>query len=294
MNFAYVRSLISLILASLAASAAATLGSPAGANAGAEQPAGSGSVTIALLPKGTGLASLGTLEEFAPGLMSAGIGSVPAAQTYLDITQGNRVSESLYDGMLPFVRFSATGVAPVDWTAITERAGGRAGDVVPGLLASMLEREGLASAAERATGPGQLIAANRDGRIEPYRGRCPLAGCPALTVEEVTIAELERRCAGLDGDELLIAIERPPPLFRTLTIGIAGEGFGGLLTSDSTRTNGLVTSTDLAPTILYRLGVPVPDEMNGQPIRSGSERAIAGLIDLERRYEVTGIGVPRW
>ena len=55
-----------------------------------------------------------------------------------------------------------------------------------------------------------------------------------------------------------------------------------------------MTSTDLAPTILDRLGVPVPDEMNGQPIRSGSERDIAGLIDLERRYEVTGSGVARW
>ena len=261
---------------------------PAAAPADAQSETEAARVTIALLPKGTGLASLGTLEEFAPGLMSAGIGSVPAAQTYLDIIQGNRVSESLYDGVLPFVRFSATGVAPADWTAITERAGSAPADMVPGLLASTLEREGLASAAERATGLGQLIAAKRDGRIEPYRGRCPQAGCPALTVEEVTIAELERRAAGLDGDELLIAIERPPPLFRTLTIGMAGEGFGGLLTSDSTRTDGLVTSTDLAPTILDRLGVPVPDEMNGQPIRSGSERDIAGLIDLERRYEVTG------
>ena len=30
--------------------------------------------------------------------MSAGLGTVPAEQTYLDIGQGNRVFDSLYDG----------------------------------------------------------------------------------------------------------------------------------------------------------------------------------------------------
>ena len=37
----------------------------------------------------------------SPGLMSAGLGSVPAEQTYLDIGQGNRVFDSLYDSDLP-------------------------------------------------------------------------------------------------------------------------------------------------------------------------------------------------
>ena len=38
---------------------------------------------------------------FSPGLMSAGLGTVPAEQTYLDIGQGNRVFDSLYDDELP-------------------------------------------------------------------------------------------------------------------------------------------------------------------------------------------------
>ena len=80
----------------------------------------------------------------------------------------------------------------------------------------------------------------------------------------------------------------PPAPVPDLSIGIAGEGFDGLLTSDSTRTDGLVTSTDVAPTILDRLGVPVPPEMNGQPIRSTGERDVGAVIDLEQRLEVTG------
>ena len=37
----------------------------------------------------------------AVGLLSAGIGSVPAAQTWIDIGQGARLNESLYDEGLP-------------------------------------------------------------------------------------------------------------------------------------------------------------------------------------------------
>ncbi len=259
---------------------------PASAAARAQPP--DAQVTIALLPKGIGLASLGSVDALAPGLLSAGIGGVPAGQTYLDITQGNRVSGSLYDEGLPFIRFGETGVAPVDWAVIRGRAESAPAEVVPGLLTSALDDAGLASAAEPTAGLGQLLAADRRGRITPSpSGRCT-GRCPALTVRDATLDELPELASGLEGKSLLIAIERPPPAFRTLAMGIAGEGFDGLLTSDSTRTGGLVTSTDLAPTILGRLGVELPSQMNGQPIRATGERDLSGLIDLERRLEVTG------
>src|ERR1700742_59291 len=38
---------------------------------------------------------------FSPGLMSAGLGSVPPEQTYLDIGAGNRIFDSLYSPELP-------------------------------------------------------------------------------------------------------------------------------------------------------------------------------------------------
>jgi hypothetical protein len=281
-NFTYVRSLISLILASLVVGLA--LAPPPTAVAQGETQ-----VTVALLPKGTGLAGVGSLEGFSPGLMSAGIGSVPAAQTYLDITQGNRVSESLYDEELPALSFDAAGVERDDWEAISDRAEAAPAEVAPGLLASTLADAGVSVRAEHSAGLGRLIAADRDGKVDEGRGLdCPGPGCQGLVVEELTIAELERRASALEGDDMVIAFERPPPLFRTLAIGIAGAGSDGLLTSDSTRTEGLVTSTDVAPTVLDRLGVPRPDEMNGEPIRAEGDRDVAGLIDLSERLEVTG------
>ena len=73
----------------------------------------------------------------------------------------------------------------------------------------------------------------------------------------------------LRGNDLLIAIEKPPPPDNeALAIGIAGRGFDGNLTSDSTRLDGYVLSTDVAPTILERFGIAVPSEMSGQPIRA--------------------------
>ena len=42
--------------------------------------------------------------------MSAGLGTVPAEQTYLDISQGNRVFDSLYDSDLPQLERRLLGV----------------------------------------------------------------------------------------------------------------------------------------------------------------------------------------
>ncbi|MCW2982269.1 MAG: hypothetical protein JWO14_3996, partial [Solirubrobacterales bacterium] len=53
-----------------------------------------------------------------------------------------------------------------------------------------------------------------------------------------------------------------------IPMGIAGKGYDGDLTSDTTRTNGYVLSTDIAPTILEFFGLPVPGEMTGQGIRT--------------------------
>jgi hypothetical protein len=246
-------------------------------------------VTIALLPQGTGLPTVGSAEGLSLGFLSAGIGRVPAAQTYLDITQGNRASASLYEEDPPFVRFGAGGVAKQDWEEITERAESAPADVVPGLLASTLQAAGLEAQAERRAGVGRLIATNEQGRIVTAPTiDCVHRRCGALRVIEARPSGLGTLVDGLRGDDLLIAIERPPPAFRTLAIGIAGEGFDGLITSGSTRTDGLVTTTDIGPTVLDRLGVPIPDEMNGQVIRGGSERSLDDLLDFVRRLEVTG------
>ena len=87
-----------------------------------------------------------------------------------------------------------------------------------------------------------------------------------------------------------------------MAIGIAGRGFDGNLTSGSTRMDGYVLSTDIAPTILRRFGVAIPAQMSGQPIRSEGSIDPAAVISLGnrlaiisgRRGPVIGIGLAAW
>ncbi len=240
-------------------------------------------VTIAVLSQQTGIESIEAVDGLSPGLMSAGIGRVPAPQTFLDMTQGNRVSESLYDDDLPVLRFNGRGVKAESWERVLRRADSAPAEIVPGLLATTMKQAGVPVQARPSSGVARVIAADREGRIDAGSGA---AG--GVVVRHADPGQLEGLVAKLSDDDMLIVFERPPPAFRTLSIWIAGEGFDGLLTSDSTRTDGLVTATDIAPTVLERYGVEVPDEINGQPIRAEGEADVAGLVELRDRLEVTG------
>jgi hypothetical protein len=199
--------------------------------------------------------------------MSAGLGSVPAAQTYLDISQGNRVFDSLYDVELP--EDVGGGICgPAYSRAVVERAESAPAHIVPGLLFETLG------------------AADKTCEVESL----DLQGLAALV-------------KGLRGNDLLVAIERAPPdEDRELAIGIAGQGFEGSLTSDSTRTDGYVLSTDVAPTILGRFGIPVPAEMSGDAIRAEGSVDVAGIDSLgdrmavisSRRGPVIGVSLLVW
>jgi hypothetical protein len=203
----------------------------------------------------------------SPGLLSAGLGSVPAEQTYLDITQGNRVFDSLYDSPLP-ARVGGGICGPGYSRAVIERAESAPAEIVPGLLTATLRRAG--------------------------------EGCRLRTVDLRTLAVMVR---SLRREDLLIAFERPPPpKDGTLAIGVAGIGFDGDLTSDSTRTDGYVLATDIAPTILERLGVAVPEAMSGQPIRATGHVDAAAVEALgermaaisPRRGPVIGLSLLAW
>jgi hypothetical protein len=202
----------------------------------------------------------------SPGLMSAGLGPVSAEQTYLDIGQGNRVFDSLYDSDLSRARVPPN--RPVADSLILRRAESAPAEIVPGLLATTLAQSG-----ER------------------------------LGVRDASVAQLRRQVRGLRGNDLLIAIERPPPeQNRELTIGIAGRGYHGNLTSDSTRLDGYVLSTDVAPTILDHFGLEVPSEMSGEPIRAEGKvdpAAVDALGDRmavisDRRGPVIGLSLLVW
>ncbi len=149
-----------------------------------------------------------------------------------------------------------------------ERAESAPAEIVPGLLAATLAEHGQ---------------------------RCE--------VRAVGLKGLAGLARELRGDDLLIAIERAPPEKNgALAIGIAGRGFDGDLTSNSTRTGGYVLSTDVAPTILGRYGIAVPSEMSGQAIRSEGSVDVAAIESLgarmavisERRGPVIGVSLLVW
>lgn len=119
----------------------------------------------------------------------------------------------------------------------------------------------------------------------------------------MTLVQLAALVRALRGNDLVVAIElAPPDANRQLAVGIAGRGFSGDLTSDSTRTDGYVLSTDIAPTILGRLGVSVPAAMSGQAIRAEGSVDVGAIESLgdrmgvisERRGPVIGVSLAVW
>lgn len=197
-----------------------------------------------VLPSDATVAELAA-AGYSPGLMSAGLGTVPSEQTFLDIGQGNRVFDSLYDEDLP-----ERGRDPAAWwRGVEERAESAPADIVPGLLTATLKENGVPLRLYRWTAAGRPPASGRDG--------------------------------------LTIAIARPTgKTDAPRPIGIEGAGFDGTLTSDSTRMDGYVLSTDVAPTILDHFGLEVPSEMSGQPIRSEGSVDVAAIESLGDRMEV--------
>ena len=218
-------------------------------------------VVLAWLPSDTTVEQLAK-AGFSPGVMSAGLGTVPPLQTYLDVGQGNRVFDSLYDRPLPEHRDG------VGWLLeVVERAESAPAEIEPFLLRKTLRENHV-----------------RDEFAE---------------VARTSLGHLPRR----GSYQLLIAIAWPTGSSdEPVPIGIIGDGFDGDLTSDSTRTDGYVLSTDVAPTILRHFGIPVPSEMSGQPIRavgSVDPAAIESLVDRmdaisSRRGPVIGLNVVTW
>lgn len=213
------------------------------------------------VPAGTSVADLAR-AGFSPGLMSAGMGTVSADQTYLDIGAGNRAFNSLYDDDLPPAP-AAMGACRAWLAEATARAASVPDEIEPGLMVERLEEAGVAAVGQ---GPSACPLG-----IEPSRGGLlgELGGAGILWDGDASLAGAVRLARRAGPHDLVIAIATPTgKTDDPIPIGIAGRGFDGDLTSDTTRTNGYVASTDLAPTILEFFGAAVPDQMTGQGIRT--------------------------
>lgn len=99
----------------------------------------------------------------------------------------------------------------------------------------------------------------------------------ALASTDRLLGEVARR-AGPDSLLLVVSVVPPGRDWHLTPMVASGKGVRpGYLHSPSTRRLGVVTLTDVAPTVLSALGVPAADGMIGQPLRYHS-----GPVDLAK------------
>jgi hypothetical protein len=236
-------------------------------------------VNLDVVPASTSVADLAR-AGFSPGLLSAGLGTVSADQTYLDVGAGNRIFNSLYDHELPPTPAAASACRP--WfTEAVERAESAPDEIEPGLMVERLEAGGVAVVGE---GPSICPLGIRPSKSSFFE---QLGGDGILWDSDSSLADAAKlaRHAGPHG--LVIVIATPTgKTDEPIPIGVAGKGYDGDLTSDSTRTNGYVLSTDIAPTILEFFGLKVPDEISGQAIRGEGSVDPAGIETRAARMKV--------
>ncbi len=247
--------------------------------------------TILVVPGEILPEDLGVIDAAAVGLMNPGLGEVGPEQTWLDVSQGARTFDAKYDSPLNTMLATPPFVRGWEKTLLRAQSSGR--DIRPGLLASILRRNGLLPAAA-GLGTGGFRAAfavvARNGRLTAAPARCPGPDCDLpLVVARVSLSKAEALADRRARGELLIVVEAPPASDgEQLSIAIAGPGFEGMLSSASTRTPGYVLSTDIAPTVISHFALPVPRAMTGLEIESGGSVDYAALAALEGRYRQVG------
>jgi hypothetical protein len=236
-------------------------------------------VHLVWVPAATSVARLAA-AGFSPGVMSAGLGTVTPDQTYLDAGAGNRVFNSLYDGELPPAP-AAVGDCRTWLAKAVARAESAPDEIEPGLLVERLEEGGVAVVGEGASACPLGIVPTKAGLFGE------IGGAGILWDSDGSLALATRLARRAGSHELVIAIASPTgKTDNPIPIGIAGPRFDGDLTSDTTRTNGYVLSTDIAPTILEYFGLPAPSQMTGQSIRTEGSVDPAGIETRDARMAV--------
>jgi hypothetical protein len=239
-------------------------------------------VLLAFVPTYT---DRGLLEEFADAGLAVGVSSPASggprpAQPYLDLGQGTRVSWRVYDDELRPLQLEPDGRL-TGWEAVVERAEDAPGDVIPGLLGETVRAAGLRTGyagLSRLSHDEAAAIADRAGRIDtvslgPRRGFgtrvARLLDRHALVAARLPLGTRTAILDDVPPDVFVVLVRAPRPDGQSLLPSAATLGDdGGLLTSRTTRRDGMVAITDYAPTILRELGLEAPDEMQGRPIRA--------------------------
>jgi hypothetical protein len=249
----------------------------------------------------------------ALGYVSTIQGKYSPEQVLLDVSAGARVQTSLYGDDLPeHVALAPEGSAGRinAWPQIAARARTPPADIKPGLLGQAVRDGGgrIAYVGIRGSGNREaIVAADRGGLVERVSlGTGASVGTRALVEwrdARFVVVKLPTGANGRNATGAVLAARGPEDLVflvqdpnavsrRLLAAGASGLTGGRDLRSDSTRTDGLVLTTDFAPTVLERLGLPVPNPVAGQPIEANGSRSAEDLVRLRKR--LGAVGSRRW
>jgi hypothetical protein len=164
---------------------------------------------------------------------------------------------------------------PTDQDRIPDAFDGPASTVHPGSLGGALEEDGVQAAA--VGDKARLVVMTPDGEVpRGYGGEDPIAGLDAALEDGAGFVAVDavdpRQAAQLveaareTGAAVAVASPNGPKGTPNLTpfVFLRPRSGGGLLYSPATRTQGLLTNADVAPTLLDALGAPLPPEMSGR------------------------------
>ena len=226
--------------------------------------------------------------DLAVGVVSPTAGGTAATQTYLDMSQGTRVSSRVYEEELPSLRLRPDGRIE-GWDAVVRRADDAPGDVIPGLLGENVPRTAYVGV-EGLSHDEAAVAADRSGRVDTVslgpRGGFGARLAKAARSHDLVVSRPARRYGARARSTRCrrtwasSSFARPPGSRRAAARGWPSAAPGSC-TSRTTRRDGMVAVTDFAPTILRRLGRGVPDEMQGRPMTAadGSWEDAQSLAD---------------
>jgi hypothetical protein len=164
---------------------------------------------------------------------------------------------------------------PTDQDRIPDEFDGPASTVHPGSLGGALEEAGGQAAA--VGDKARLVVMTPDGEVpRGYGGEDPIAGLDAALEDGAGFVAVDaldpRQAAQLveaareSGAAVAVASPNGPKGTPNLTpfVFLRPRSGDGLLYSPTTRTQGLLTNADVAPTLLDALEAPVPPEMSGR------------------------------
>jgi hypothetical protein len=277
----------------LACLALGCLAPRAGAAPGGTPPR---TAVLAIVPAGE--RALAGAPGMSVGVLSAIQGTYSSEQLMLDIGQGARVASSAYDSPQP--------PQIADWPAVLARAKAAPQTLRPGLLASSVPGGAGYVGVEGSGGIAGPAAVDERGRIGALSlgaaATLPRRVAQTRARKQLVVVDLpggggagsalHALAATRSAGELLIVLQYAASKHghELLWTGIAGLPGGGdrALSSRTTKQRGLISSIDIAPTILHHLGLPIPAEMRGEPIETDGMLDSPALRSLMARLHVVG------